>query len=58
MLLKSKYEDTGESLSEEQIIDELVIIIFAGHETTANTLSWLLYLLSCNTEKLKNFQFH
>jgi cytochrome P450 len=53
MLLKSKYEDTGESLSEEQIIDELVIIIFAGHETTANTLSWLLYLLSCNIEKLQ-----
>ncbi|MEO7044046.1 MAG: cytochrome P450 [Ferruginibacter sp.] len=53
MLLNSKYEDTGESLSEEQIIDELVIIIFAGHETTANTLSWLLYLLSSNTEKLQ-----
>ncbi len=53
MLLNSKYEDTGASLSEEQIIDELVIIIFAGHETTANTLSWLLYLLSSNAEKLQ-----
>lgn len=53
MLLNSKYEDTGSSLSEEQIIDELVIIIFAGHETTANTLSWLLYLLSSNSEKLQ-----
>lgn len=53
MLLNSKYEDTGASLSEEQIIDELVIIIFAGHETTANTLSWLLYLLSSNIEKLQ-----
>lgn len=53
MLLNSKYEDTGGSLSEEQIIDELLIIIFAGHETTANTLSWLLYLLSSNTDKLQ-----
>lgn len=53
MLLNSKYEETGASLSEEQIIDEVVIIIFAGHETTANTLSWLLYLLSSNIEKLQ-----
>ena len=53
MLLNSKYEDTGASLSEEQIIDELLIIIFAGHETTANTISWLLYLLSSNMEKLQ-----
>ncbi len=61
MLLNSRYEDTGEPMHEEQIIDELIIIIFAGHETTANTLSWLLFLLSCNieilqklTERLKN----
>jgi cytochrome P450 len=53
MLLNSKYEDSGASLSDEQIIDELLIIIFAGHETTANSISWLLYLLSTNTEKLQ-----
>ena len=50
MLLNSKYEDTGEAMSNEQIVDEVLIIIFAGHETTANTLSWLLYLLSTNKE--------
>lgn len=50
MFLNSKYEDTGESMSNEQIVDELLILIFAGHETTANTLSWLLYLLSTNKE--------
>ncbi len=57
MLLKSKYEDTGETMIHDQVIDELLILIFAGHETTANTLSWLLYLLSINeavTQKLKN----
>lgn len=57
MLLKSKYEDTGEAMNNEQIVDELLILIFAGHETTANTLSWLLYLLSTNkgtTLKLTN----
>ena len=57
MLLKSKYEDTGEAMAKEQIVDEVLILIFAGHETTANTLSWLLYLLSTNkktVEKLTN----
>lgn len=50
MLLKSKYEDTGEAMTSEQVVDELLILIFAGHETTANTLSWLLYLLSVNKD--------
>jgi len=53
MLLKSKYEDTGEAMTNEQIVDEMLILIFAGHETTANTLSWLLYLLSINKEILQ-----
>ena len=60
MLLNSKYEDTGEAMSNEQIVDEMLILIFAGHETTANTLSWLLHLLSTNQEtaqKLKD-SFH
>jgi cytochrome P450 len=48
MLLNSRYEDTGEPMTNDQLIDELVILVFAGHETTANTLSWLLYLLSVN----------
>lgn len=53
MLLKSKYEDTGEPMSQDQIADEVLILIFAGHETTANTLSWLLYLISSNNAILQ-----
>ena len=53
MLLKSKYEDTGEAMTNEQIVNEVLILIFAGHETTANTLSWLLYLLSTNKETVE-----
>lgn len=53
MLLKSKYEDTGEAMTNEQVVDELLILIFAGHETTANTLSWMLYLLSENEKVLQ-----
>ncbi len=53
MLLNCTYEDTGEKMPEEQVIDEVLILIFAGHETTANTLSWLLYLLAANQEVLE-----
>jgi cytochrome P450 len=46
MLLEAKYEDTGEHMNEDQLIDEITILIIAGHETTANALAWTLYLLA------------
>lgn len=46
MLLELRYEDTGEGLTDEQIINEAATFFFAGHETTANTLTWAFYLLS------------
>jgi len=45
MLLSARYEDTGEGMTEDQIIDEVLVLLLAGHETTANTLSWLLSLV-------------
>ncbi len=33
-------------MEEEQLIDELITFMLAGHETVANTLSWALALLS------------
>lgn len=49
MLLNSKYEDTGGTMEDEQIIDEVLILILAGHESTANSISWLLYLIASNS---------
>ncbi|HET9054627.1 MAG TPA: cytochrome P450, partial [Cyclobacteriaceae bacterium] len=46
MLLDARYEDTGLPMEESQVIDEILILLIAGHETTANALSWTLYLLS------------
>ncbi|MDQ2656792.1 MAG: cytochrome P450, partial [Bacteroidota bacterium] len=46
MLLDARYEDTGLPMEETQVIDEILILLIAGHETTANALSWTLYLLS------------
>lgn len=50
MLLDARYEDTGESMTEEQILDEIVILFIAGHETTGNALTWTLYLLAQHPE--------
>jgi cytochrome P450 len=38
MLMDAKDEDTGETMSDRQLRDELLTIYFAGHETTSNTL--------------------
>jgi cytochrome P450 len=51
MLMNARYEDTGEAMAEKQMIDEILVLLFAGHETTANTLSWLLYLIATNPEE-------
>lgn len=49
MLLNAKYED-GTSMSREQLIDEVLILFTAGHETTANALGFTLYLLAKNRD--------
>ncbi len=44
MLLHARDED-GSRMGDEQLRDELMTIVMAGHETTAITLSWTFYLL-------------
>lgn len=51
MLLDARYEDNGEPMTEDQIIDEILVLIIAGHETTANALAWTLYLLAKHPEE-------
>lgn len=50
MLLETKYEDTGESMTINQLIDEIAILFIAGHETTANALTFTLQLLGMHPE--------
>jgi cytochrome P450 len=45
MLLLARDEE-GQPLSKQQLRDEVVTLFAAGHETTANTLTWAWYLLS------------
>ena len=39
-------QDEGEEMSDEQVRDEALTLFLAGHETTANALTWTWYLLS------------
>ena len=46
MLMETRDEDTGETMSDIQLRDEAMTIFLAGHETTAIALSWFFYLMS------------
>ncbi|HRI37215.1 MAG TPA: cytochrome P450, partial [Nitrospira sp.] len=45
-LLLAAKDDNGHPLSEREIRDELMTFLLAGHETTANALTWTWLLLS------------
>ena len=49
MLLLAEYED-GTRMSSKQVMDELITLFVAGHETTSNALTWAFYLLAKNPE--------
>lgn len=49
MLLDAKYDD-GNSMEEEQLIDEILILFTAGHETTSNALTFITQLLALHPE--------
>lgn len=42
-LLMSVQDEDGEPLSDQQLRDELLTLLFAGHETTATAMAWSLY---------------
>ena len=46
MLLTAQDEDEGGGMTDQQVRDEAMTIFLAGHETTANALTWTWYLLS------------
>jgi cytochrome P450 len=51
-LMDARYAD-GEGMSDEMVLSESMQLLVAGHETSSNGLSWLLYLLSTRPDCLE-----
>ena len=45
-LLDARDRQTGDAMSDRQLLDEIMTMIIAGHETTASSLNWFWYLLA------------
>ncbi len=50
MLMAARDRDSGEAMPDHQLVNEIMTLIVAGHETTAGTLNWAWYLLSQHPE--------
>jgi cytochrome P450 len=50
LLLRAQNPESGEKLSEEDVRSNILTFIAAGHETTANCLTWSVFLLSQSPE--------
>jgi len=46
MLMNARDKESGAPMGERELIDEIMTLIVAGHETTASGLNWTWYLLS------------
>lgn len=57
MMMEARFEDTGLPMEEDQLVDECLIIFVAGHETSANALSWMIYLLGLYPDEKSNINF-
>ncbi|MEU7634132.1 cytochrome P450 [Nocardia sp. NPDC049220] len=44
-MMAARDAESGEGMTDRQLRDEILTMLFAGHETSANTLTWVWYLL-------------
>ena len=49
-LMRARDPESGQTMNDEQLIDNLLTFYLAGHETTARALAWTLYLISQSPE--------
>jgi cytochrome P450 len=50
LLMEARDEETGEAMGDRQLRDEVITLFLAGHETTANALSWAFYLVAIHPD--------
>ena len=46
LLIDARDRQSGEPMSDRELLDEILTLIVAGHETTASSLNWFWYLLT------------
>jgi len=51
--LLARDRSSGEPMTDKQLIDEILTLIVAGHETTAASLNWVWYLLAAHPESFQ-----
>src|SRR5437868_1194428 len=51
MLLEARDAETGLGMNDQQLRDEVITLMVAGHETTSGALTWTLLLLSQHPER-------
>src|ERR1700678_1361047 len=56
MLMATRDRDTEEAMSDKEMIDEVLTLIVAGHETTAAALTWTWYLISQHPDTAARLQ--
>jgi enediyne biosynthesis protein E7 len=56
MLMLTRDRETDEPMAERELIDEVLTLIVAGHETTAAALTWTWYLLSRHPQAAERLQ--
>lgn len=52
MFIEARDPETGGGMNDEQLRDEVMTMFLAGHETTANALTWTIYLLARHPKAL------
>lgn len=53
LLLETPYKDSGELMSDEQVLIEILQLLVAGNETSSNGLTWSFYLLAKHPESIQ-----
>jgi cytochrome P450 len=56
MFMATRDRENDEAMSDKEMIDEVLTLIVAGHETTAAALTWTWYLVSQNPETAAQLQ--
>ncbi len=55
-LMMAVQDENGQAMSDDELKDELLTMLFAGHETTATTLSWAFYQIYQNPNIIEKLQ--